>query len=1034
MKKLTLSLSIFSLFLSCGLFAQQDWTEMMRDRNANLKDVQAAFNQWYAIHKPEADNDKDAVKPGGDNEEDGNYLLFKRWEAQMIPRSYPSGKLPDPAVIEKDYQNFLATQKNKQSSHKALGATGTWTYVGNTNVPSGGDAGRINRVRFDPKNTSIVYACAPSGGLWKSTNGGTSWSTNTDGLLGLGTSDIAIDPTNSSIMYLATGDGDGINGSFTTPSTIGVMKSTDGGATWKQTGLHYTLQTSGPSEYTINELKINPKNTSIILAATSFGMYYTNNAGLTWYNVQGGEFRSVEFEPGNPSIVYGTTGPLGGAGSYYRSINGGQSFTSITLPSVSGAGRMQLGVTPAAPNYVYVFADNATNYSFFGIWLSTDTGKTFKLQSTTPNVLGFSNGTGSDATAGQGWYTLSIAVSPTSATTVLVGGVNIWESTNSGTSWTRITDWNGFGHPYVHADIHCIAFVPGSGTSVYAGDDGGVHKSTSVTSSWSDVSNGLQISEQYSIGLSGSNASEWITGWQDNGTNLANAGWSEVIGGDGMMCFIDQTNNNYMYGETYQGSFEMSSNAGASFKGITSGITETGAWVTPWMLDPQNSSTIFAGLNNVWKSTNRGTSWTKISTYATTGTVTSIAVAPSNDQYIYTAQGGTIYSTVNGGTNWNNVSGNLPNVAVTRIIVDPNNPLRVFVTMSGYNASDKVFMSNLGGTSWTNISTGLPNLPANCIVYAGGGIDAMYAGTDMGVYYRDTVNTGGEWVSYNTGLPNVIIADLQIYAPGNLLDAATYGRGTWQVGLYQPSALAPVANFTAFPTKLCATNTVQFTDTSANEPTSWSWTFTGGSPASSTAQSPTITYNTAGTYAVSLTSGNSVGSNSVTKTSFITVTPMPPTPVIKQNADTLTATPAGYASYQWFLNSVVVSGATSNTLVIAKKGVYKVTIADTNGCSAQGQLVVTTVVSGINEISINDYITAYPNPTTGNLQLAFDVPTNGEYTMNITNVLGQSIYADKLQLAGHTTKNINLAGFSKGVYFLSVEGNNSKAVKKILLY
>ncbi|HXB14058.1 MAG TPA: hypothetical protein VNZ45_18855, partial [Bacteroidia bacterium] len=457
MKKISLAFIMASLLLSYNLVAQS-WTTMMQDHNANLKDVQAAFNQWYAIHKPvKEEEDKDAVKPGEEHEEDGNFMLFKRWEWLMHARTYPSGRLPDPAVIEKEYQDYLAKQKTRKSTHGALAATGTWTYAGNTTIPSGGDAGRVNRVRVDPNNSSIIYACAPSGGLWKSINGGTSWTPKTDQLLGIGTSDIAIDPTNSNIMYLATGDGDGIDGAYTTPSTIGVMKTTDGGVTWNQTGLHYTLQTSGPTLYTVNELKINPTNTSVILAATSFGLYYTSNAGVTWNQAQSGNFKSVEFAPGNSKIAYGTTATLStGSAAYYRSTNGGESFTAITLPTATGAGRMQLGVSPAAPADVYVLADNLSNSAFLGIWLSTDTGKTFTEKSKTPNLLGFQNGTGGDATQGQGWYTLSIAVSPTNAAEVLVGGVNIWESANSGASWTRITDWNGFGKPYVHADVHGI--------------------------------------------------------------------------------------------------------------------------------------------------------------------------------------------------------------------------------------------------------------------------------------------------------------------------------------------------------------------------------------------------------------------------------------------------------------------------------------------------------------------------------------------------------------------------------------------------
>jgi PKD repeat protein len=1033
MKKLSLTFALSFLLFNTNVFAQ-DWVKMMNDPNANFYDVQAAFNKWYSVHKPEIDNDKDAIKPGEEHEEDGNYLLYKRWEYMMQPRTYPSGKIPDVLAITKEYQDFLNTQNNKKSSHK-LQSTATWTYAGNTSIPNGGDCGRVNRIRIDPNNSSILYACSPSGGLWKSINGGTSWAPLTDNLLGIGTSDVAIDPTNSNVMYLATGDGDGIDGSYGTPSTIGVLKTTDGGVTWQQTALgntFYTLQTSGPGRLTVNEIAIDPQNTQILLAASSFGLFYTSNGGISWISVEGGNMKSVEFEPGNPKVVYATSANAG----YYRSANGGLSFKPVALPSSSGSGRMQVAVTPANPAYVYVLADNSSNYAFFGIWLSTDTGNTFKLQATTPNLLGFQNGTGSDATQGQGWYTLSIAVSPTSATTLVVGGVNVWKSTTSGTSWSKISSWTGGGGPYVHADIHSLTFLQGSGTTIYASDDGGVNKTTNTGTSWSDLSSNLEIAEQYSIGLSGSNANLWITGWQDNGTNLASSGaWSEPLGGDGMMCFIDYSNDNYMYGEQYNGSFNMSSNGGASWKGITSGITETGAWVTPWLCDPQNSSTLFAGISNVWKSTNRGTSWTAISTFGNgTTTINAIAVAPSNDQYIYASQVTALYATTNGGTTWNNVLGNLPG-NISNIIVDPANPLRVFATISGYTANQKVYMTTTGGTTWTNISTGLPNLPANCIVYQGSGIDAMYVGTDLGVYYRDTTNTGGNWVSYSTGLPNVEIADLKIFAPGSILRAATYGRGTWQIPFYQAATIAPVAKFTAYPTTLCATNTVQYTDTSANQPTSWKWSFPGGTPSTSTLQNPVITYSTAGLYPVTEVAINSIGQDSITVGHYISVNPLPAAASIKQSGDTLFCVPATYNFYQWIGKGVAIPGATSSRLTISATGVYRVDVSDSDGCGTYGQLVVSSIINvGINEISLNDFINAYPNPTTGTLQVEFDLPKDGDYELSIANVLGQTVYSDKLHIAGQTTHSINMSGFGKGIYFLSIKGNSSSGVKKIMLY
>ncbi len=596
--------------------------------------------------------------------------------------------------------------------------------------------------------------------------------------------------------------------------------------------------------------------------------------------------------------------------------------------------------------------------------------------------------------------------------------------------------WTGFGAPYIHADIHHLIYL--NSTSYFAADDGGVNKTSNSGSNWNDLSNGLEVAEQYSIGLSASSATTWITGWQDNGTNVATgATWAEDLGGDGMTCFIDNTNNNNLYGETYEGGFNYSSNAGATFNSIGIATGETAAWNTPWLQDPKASKTLFAGYENIWRSTNRGTSWTKISAWGSANIyINALAIAPSNDQYLYAASYNVIEATSNQGTTWTNVGAGLPigTASITNIKVDPNNPLRVWVTFSGYSATDKVYQSVNGGTSWTDISTGLPNLPVNCIAYQGNGADAMYVGTDMGVYYRDTINTGGSWVSYNAGLPNVMIADLKIYAPSNLLRAATYGRGTWQVATYTPAVAKPIAYFKAFPATICANMSVQFTDTSANSPTSWSWTLTGGTPSTSTLQNPNVVYSTNGVYPVKLVATNGIGSVSITKVNFITVNKNPPIPTITQTGRLLTANPSGYPFYQWINKNVVCPGETTDQFWISQTGIYKVIITDSNGCSSTSNQLVVSVLTGMNSISVDNEVNAYPNPTKGDLQIAFNLPDEGDYTLAVSNVLGQTIYTDKIHLSGPQTSTINMSNYSKGIYFLSLTGQNSRIVKKITVY
>ena len=759
----------FILLVSFGSqCTAQDWVNMMQNPNVNVHDVQKAFYEWYTTNKKDA-------KANTLKGEDAQIELFKRWENFMVPRTYPSGDRIDPVKLAADFEKY------KSLTHNAQGATANWTYVGNDSVPvNGGGDGRVDRLRFFPGSSTIMYACTPSGGLWKSTNGGNSWATNTDNLGDLAISDIAFDPYNPKVMYIGTGDND--NPGSGTPTTIGVLKSTDGGNTWNATGLKYSLTYSGQYYMVVNQLLINPDSSNIIWAATSFGLWKSADSGATWKNILNQNIKSLEFEPSHSSVMY--AGNF--SGQFYRSADAGKTFKQVItgLPA-SGASRVSIGVSPADSNRVYVLMDNSSSGDFYGLYMSSDRGQTFNLQSSpsigSPNILGYDNG-GAD-TSGFGWYSLPIAISPTNADTMFAGGVNIWMSGDKGVTWSLNAQWYGSGAPYVHADQHHMVFSPGSSSTLYTTCDGGVFKTTDKGNSWINKSNNLEIGQLYSLGLSSYTPGLSISGWQDNGTNLSIPAWEQVYGGDGEDCFIDYSNDNNLFVSYQNGALYYSTDGGVTFNSATNGITETGPWTTRWLQDPQNSTVLYSGFMNVWESADMGVSWTPISSWGTSF-ITSIAVAPSNDAYIYAAQSDSIFLTKDGGTTWTKINGGLPfNVAyLTDIVVSPTDPLKAWVTFSGYSATAKVFETTNGGTFWKNLSTGLPNLSVNTIVYHPGSPDGVYVGTDMGVYYRDTILN--KWVSYNTGLPNVVIDDLQIYSPGNTLVAGTFGRGVWQTSTY----------------------------------------------------------------------------------------------------------------------------------------------------------------------------------------------------------------------------------------------------------
>ena len=835
-----LKCAIVCTLFSLNLFAQQDtnWVEMMENPNSNFYDVQQAFENYWE---------------GKTIEKGKGYKQFKRWEDYMAPRVYPSGDMTLPSL---SYQNFLDWQaKQNQGIPKSL--TGTWTPMGPYGKPAGGGAGRLNFVRFDPTNSSTIYVGAPDGGLWKSTNGGTSWTTNTDQLTVIGVTDLSIDPNNTQIMYLATGDGEAADS-----YSVGVLKSTDGGATWNTTGLNWAV-TLGR---TISKLVMHPTNSLILLAATSNGIYRTTNGGTSWTQTSTGNFKDLELNPTTPNTVY-ISGTI-----FRRSTDNGVTWTTITsgLPT-TGIQRIATAVTPANNAYVYLLIGRSSDQGLLGVYRSTNNGVTFTLQKgpTGPNLLGW-NSNGNDA-GGQAFYDLSLAVDPNNADILVVGGVNVWRSTNGGVAWTIHAHWTGSGAPYVHADIHEIVYT--SSSTYFVACDGGLFRTTNTGSSFSDLSGNMAIAQQYRVGLSASIEGKLITGHQDNGTNKLEAGvWSQVYGGDGMDCFIDRTNNNTLFESYVYGDYRRSTNNGAGWTAINTGLP-AGTWLSAWHQDPVTAATLYAGGRPAfYRSTNSGTNWSALGTPSGSGSIIEFAIAPSNNQIIYTVKSNAVSRSTNGGTTWSNVTGTIPtaSASLTNVAISSTDPNKVWVTLSGFSATNKVFVTTDGGATWTNFSVGLPNVPCNTIVYqTGGANDPVYVGTDVGVFYKD--NSQGAWTSFFSGLPRCGVRDLEIYYPTGRLRAATFGRGTWESDLHTNGLDPPVAEFSANQL-VCAGNSTVFTDLSSSTPTTWSWSFPGGTPSTATGAGPhTITYNTVGVYDAILTTSNAYGSDTETKTGYITV-------------------------------------------------------------------------------------------------------------------------------------------------------------------
>lgn len=809
----------------------QSWAELMDDPKADMDMVRAAFEAEWEGREPERGKGQ---------------VRFKRWEWFMDQRSHPTGRWPDAAVMRQAWEQ---KRQMEQAMHGRR-SVATWQPLGPTSWETRSftpGLGRLNVVEVSPLDPNVIFAGAASGGLWRTTDGGATWEPLFDDLPDVGVTGIALHPTDPMVVYAGTGDGH-----WRDSNGLGVLKSNDGGATWQPTGLEWDLAQIRRTR----ALRMHPTNPDILLCATNHGIWRTDDAGAAWTRVAEGNFRDIEFKPGDPSVVYASSN------AFFRSLDGGNSFSQVAtgLAAPSQVIRMELAVTPADPEVVYAVCGRSDNSGFRGLYRSTDGGASFSLRSSAPNILGYQENGGDSG--GQSWFDLAICADPQNADRVFVGGVNVWRSENGGQNWTIRSHWvlsGQFG--YTHADIHDLVMKDGK---VYCASDGGLFTSDDQGASWTDLSAGLNITQFYAFDGSEVAPELIIAGAQDNGTNLREDDgiWYHVISADGMQCHIDPADPSIMYGSTQNGGLRRSLNGGISFSNITSGITESGAWVTPFVVCPSQPERLYAGFRNIWRSTDRGSSWTSVSNFGAGQQVHAIGVAPSDALTVYCATQSILRRSFTGGAPWTNITAGLPQLRVTSIAVHPHDPQLVYVSLSGQGAGEKVYVSSDAGSNWVNISRNLPNAPVNSIALDHEVPGGIYVGTDVGVFYSDS--TLALWQPFSHGLPQVVVTQVQLNHAIGKLRASTYGRGLWESDKYQPSGDAPVAAMRFAPLDLCDGQTVRFEDVSTEAGPDRMWSFPGGIPESSTALAPEVVYPTSGTYQATLAVENAFGPDQTT--------------------------------------------------------------------------------------------------------------------------------------------------------------------------
>ena len=692
---------------------------------------------------------------------------------------------------------------------------GVWTSVGpgplNSNGSSGNVSGRITGIAAHPIDPLTIYISTAGGGVWKTTNGGTTWTPMTDTETTITMGAIAIGTNDPLVLYAGTGEA---NNSLDSNFGRGILTSTNGGTSWTlRTGPAGVFNTN---RMTCSKISVNPTNANIayaamanlgnngIFAAGITGIYKTTDGGVTWVNVTAAngkdstyQWSDVAVDPNTPSTVYAALGAYFGTANnaFYKSTDSGATWTQLSAansPVGASFGRLSLAISKSASIDV-LYEEAATTGGALSRFVRSDNAGTSYNLLAPPNFMG-----------AQGWYDQSLIVDPTNSAIVYASGAagsgSLIRSIDSGASWTSINS----GAVTPHADHHATAFDANG--KLLDGNDGGIYRlENSVGPVWSNLNGNLATIQFQGIGLHPTNPNIAIGGSQDNGTEVYSGSltWSETDGGDGGFARFSPTNGNIVYHNAPVGSFgtsaffRVSTNGGASWSSRVAGITSPSnqQFYSPFVVDPGNGDRLLFGGSNIFETTNQAVLWTPLSAVGVNGWnpagdyVNAIGLAPSTVNTIYASAhpGGfgntNVFVTTDHGVNW--TQRNLPVAGqVQDIQVDPTDPLIAYAVLSSISTGGNVFKTVDGGVNWTNISGDLATKTACACALPvwslriDSAASRLYIGAEDGVYF--TINGGTNWARLGTGLPNGQVFQIELNKTLNTLAAGVHGRGMWQ--------------------------------------------------------------------------------------------------------------------------------------------------------------------------------------------------------------------------------------------------------------
>ena len=711
-----------------------------------------------------------------------------------------------------------------QESPQVLDAT--WSLMGPTNI-----GGRVVELAVDPTELNTIFAATASGGVWKSTTAGETWTYSWSPTLtqAMGAIAIASDGT----IYAGTGEANPGGGSIVWGGT-GMYRSRDGGATWQPIG----LEDSGA----IGRIAVDPANPSRVFVASAGhlykpggerGFYTSADGGDSWNLLLAGENATtgaidVAIDPTNANNILvamwdhhrlPTHRMYAGVGSgVFLSRDGGQTWQEGTLPNLGitadQVGRIGVTFAPSDPTRAYAVVASKADGTGVGFWRSNDGGATWSK--TGGNTLDPAGLTGVLGQSSYGWWFGKIWVDPKVKDRLFLAGLELLESVDAGENFRPHSTYvagvyTGAHQALVHADQHAMVWDPQVPGRVYLGNDGGVYRSNSNGTVGSWTGSAVQgWTQHYSVGVSQQRPGRVVSGLQDN---MCQRSWAAgeaghahtwvkfSLCGDGLQTLISPADDEIVYACSQYGACNRGTGGGVALTAI-GGTTGRKGWWAPLQFDPTNPSVMYYGSNVLHRSTNGGQNFTPISDdltgdpeqldpnngYRIYGVITWVAAAKSDPNVIYVGTDtGKLWRTSDLGNEWVELSdadgaNDLPGSWVTRVAVDPADANVAYATFSGFRSNDftpHVVKTTDGGITWKNISGNLPSAPVNEIVVIPGGRLAL--GTDVGVFLSS--DGGATWLTLGSNMPAVPVLDLEYHEASNTITAATFGHGIQRVAL-----------------------------------------------------------------------------------------------------------------------------------------------------------------------------------------------------------------------------------------------------------